>query len=178
VIVNGPPGSGKSTLAASLAAAMALPLLSKDAVKETLLDQLGYADRAASRRIGAAAGEVLWTVLGACPDGAVLDTWLAPTARDVVRAGLERAGVRRLVEVWCDCPADETRRRYAARERHPGHFDAELLDSFDDVLATAEPLALGRVLRVPTDRPVDVQAVVDGVRSLLGSRLPTGPTSA
>ena len=45
VIVNGPPGSGKSTLAGPLAEALSLPLLAKDAVKETLLDQLGFADR-------------------------------------------------------------------------------------------------------------------------------------
>jgi hypothetical protein len=72
VIVNGPPG--KSTLAGPLAEALALPLLAKDAVKETLLDQLGIDDRAASRRIGAAAGEVLWTVLAGCPQGAVLES--------------------------------------------------------------------------------------------------------
>ena len=64
VIVNGPPGSGKSTLARSLSLTMGLPLFSKDDVKETLLDELGYADRAESRRIGAASGEVVWTLLG------------------------------------------------------------------------------------------------------------------
>lgn len=46
VIVNGPPGSGKSTLAGPLAERLGVPLLAKDAVKETLLDTLGYADRA------------------------------------------------------------------------------------------------------------------------------------
>jgi predicted kinase len=168
VVVNGPPGSGKTTLAAPLAAALGLPLLAKDAVKETLLDELGYADRAASRRIGAASGEVLWTVLGGCPDGAVVESWLAPSLRAVVRAGLERAGIERVVEVWCACPPEVARRRYAARARHPGHFDAELLDDLDEVLAGAEPLGLGPVLEVPTDRPVDVAAVADAVRLLRG----------
>lgn len=169
VVVNGPPGSGKTTLAAPLAAALGLPLLAKDAVKETLLDELGYADRAASRRIGAASGEVLWTVLGGCPDGAVVESWLAPSLRDVVRAGLSRAGVDRVVEVWCSCPPAEARRRYAARERHPGHHDAELLADLDAVLAGAEPLGLGPVLEVPTDRHVDVASVAATVRVLLGT---------
>jgi predicted kinase len=169
VVVNGPPGSGKSTLAAGLAEQLGLPLLAKDAVKETLLDELGYADRDASRRIGAAAGEVLWTVLAACPEGAVVESWLAPSLRDVVSAGLARAGVVRAVEVWCACPAEEMRRRYAARERHPGHYDADLLDTLDDVLTGAEPLALGPVLRVPTDRPVDVDVVTASVRALIGA---------
>ncbi len=175
VVVNGPPGSGKSTLAPALAEELGLPLLAKDAVKETLLDELGYADRDASRRIGAAAGEVLWTVLATCPDGAVVESWLAPSLRDVVSAGLDRAGVVRAVEVWCACPPEEARRRYAARERHPGHFDAALLDDLDEVLAGAEPLALGPVLRVPTDRPVDIAAVAATVRILLGTTTPGEP---
>jgi adenylate kinase family enzyme len=50
-LVNSPPGAGKSALALPLAEALDLPLLSKDAVKETLLDRLEYVDRADSRLI-------------------------------------------------------------------------------------------------------------------------------
>ncbi|HET7901554.1 MAG TPA: AAA family ATPase, partial [Candidatus Nanopelagicales bacterium] len=167
VIVNGPPGSGKSTLAGPLAERLGVPLLAKDAVKETLLDELGYADRAASRAIGAASGEVLWTVLAGCPRGAVVESWLAPSIRDIVRSGLDRAAIDLVVEVWCDCPPDEASRRYAERERHPGHFDAALLPDLPDVLRTAAPLALGAVLRVPTHRPVDVEALTVRVVDLL-----------
>ena len=69
IIVNGPPGSGKTTLAVPLAAALSLPPLAKDSVKETLLDNLSFANREDSRRRGAAAGEVLWTLLAGCPRG-------------------------------------------------------------------------------------------------------------
>ena len=41
VLVAGWPGSGKSTLAAALAAELGLPLLSKDEIKEALMDGLG-----------------------------------------------------------------------------------------------------------------------------------------
>lgn len=172
VIVNGPPGSGKSTLAGPLAERLGVPLLAKDAVKETLLDALGYADRAESRRIGAASGEILWTLLRSCPSGAVVESWLAPSLRDVVRAGLARAEIEpdRVVEVWCDCPPDESLRRYAARQRHPGHFDAALLDDLPDVIATAEPLAVGTVLRVTTDEPVDLDALVAELRAMTALR--------
>jgi predicted kinase len=172
VIVNGPPGSGKSTLAGPLARRLSLPLLAKDAVKETLLDQLGFADRAESRRIGAASGEVLWTVLSGCPDGAVLESWLGPHLREVVTEGLARAAVDRFVEVWCRCPPDVARRRYAARVRHPGHYDELLLPELDRVLATAEPLALGPVVEVATDRPVDLDGLVHRLQGQLtaGSR--------
>ncbi|MFN8145851.1 MAG: AAA family ATPase [Candidatus Nanopelagicales bacterium] len=168
VIVNGPPGSGKSTLAGPLARELGVPLLAKDAVKETLLDTLGYADRAESRRIGAASGEVLWTLLAGCPDGGVVESWLAPSLRDVVRAGLDRADVERVVEVWCDCAPETALQRYAARQRHPGHFDDVLLPELPDVIATAEPLALGPVVQVRTEDPVDVATVVQLVRAALG----------
>lgn len=180
VIVNGPPASGKSTLARPLADALGLPLIAKDAVKETLLDALGYGDREASRRIGAAAGEVCWTVLGSCPDGAVVESWLAPHSRDVVSAGLARAAVDRLVEVWCSCPPEEVRRRYEQRAhlRHPGHFDVDNLSGFDQVLTTAAPLTLGPVIEVRTDRLVELDRVVLAIRSALSAPVSeTGPVA-
>jgi len=167
VIVNGPPGSGKTTLATALAAELEFALLSKDAIKETLLDELGYADRAASRRIGAASGETIWRLAGDSPVPVIVESWLAPSIRDVVRAGLDRARIEQVVEVWCSCPPDVARARYAGRARHPGHFDTELLPELDDVLATAEPLALGPVIVADTSQPVDAAALAAAVRAAL-----------
>ena len=168
VIVNGPPGSGKSTTAHRLAAVLRLPVFSKDAVKETLLDELGYASREDSRAIGAASGEVVWTLLRDCPAPAIVESWLAPHTRDIVRSGLRRAAVERVIEVWCSCPLDENRRRYAERERHPGHYDAALLPELDEVLRTAEPLGLGEVLRVETDRDLDAVGLARSVLAAAG----------
>jgi predicted kinase len=162
IIVNGPPGSGKSTLAVPLATALDLPLLAKDAVKETLLDNLSFANRDDSRRLGAAAGEVLWTVLAGCPRGAVIESWLAPHTRDLVTAGLTRAGVDQIVEIWCQCRPEEARRRYEGRipDRHPGHFDESLVPDIDQVINTAGPLRLGPVIEVSTDHPVDLNQLL------------------
>jgi hypothetical protein len=70
-----------------------------------------------------------------------------------------------VIEVWCECPWQEAARRYAGRDRHPGHFDAELLEDLGEVLATAEPLGLGEVIAVETDRPVDIERIADLVRT-------------
>jgi predicted kinase len=51
IVVTGLPGAGKSTLADELARRYRLPLLAKDFIKESLLDVLGAADAAASRRL-------------------------------------------------------------------------------------------------------------------------------
>jgi predicted kinase len=167
VLVHGPPGAGKSTLARQLAPALGLPLLAKDVVKETLLDALGHRSREESRALGAAAGEVVWTVLAGCPDGAVVDTWLAPTMRDVARRGLARGGTQRFVEVWCRCRAEVVLQRYAQRDRHPGHYDEALLPTLPRVVAAARPLQLGQVVEVDTEGRVDVGAVVAQIRAAL-----------
>jgi predicted kinase len=64
VYVSGAPGSGKTTLAVPLAAEPGYALLGQDRIKETLHDALGAPepDRAWSRRLGAAAIELLWAL--------------------------------------------------------------------------------------------------------------------
>jgi predicted kinase len=119
VLVTGPPASGKTTLAGPLAAALGLPLIGKDLIKEALFDALGTGDRAWSRRLGRASYEVLYAVAGVLP-AAVLDANLGPEAVPRLQA-LDA----HLIEVFCRCPADEVERRFASRAptRHPGHVD-------------------------------------------------------
>ena len=74
---------------------------------------------------------------------AIVESSLAPSTRDIVRVGLRRASIETVVEVWCQCPPEEATRRYVSRDRHPGPFDATLLEELDQVLVGAEPLGLG-----------------------------------
>lgn len=62
VIVNGPPGRGSPRWLLSWLS-LGVPMLSRDTVEEFLLDHFAFADRDASRWIGAASGELLWTLL-------------------------------------------------------------------------------------------------------------------
>ena len=82
----GPPGSGKSTIAALLAVELGLPLLAKDAVKEALIEALGWpATVEESRLLGRAAVLAVFTVARTSP-GAVLDSTFYEYTRPLVEA--------------------------------------------------------------------------------------------
>lgn len=152
VLVAGWPGSGKTTLATALAAELGLPLLSKDEIKEALMDGLGPPETVAqSRRLGRAAVLAMLRVAAHCP-GAVLDsTWFGYTLP------LARRLPGRLIEVHCSVPRDVARARYRARTagRHAGHLDAKRADA-ELWGEPVRPLGLGPAVTVDTSGPVDL----------------------
>ncbi|GAB3020933.1 hypothetical protein GCM10011376_22580 [Nocardioides flavus (ex Wang et al. 2016)] len=161
VLVGGWPGSGKTTLSAALALELGVPHLSKDTVKEALMDALGSPGEVeASRELGRAA---VFATLGAARGcrGAVVDSTWYPYAEPLVR---ELPGP--VVEVRCRVPLMVARQRYARRVRDPRHLDSARTESelWGEEVA---PLGLGPLLEVDTGREVDVARVAASVRSLL-----------
>ena len=154
VVLNGPPGSGKTTIARPLAAALGLPLLAKDDIKEALADVLMPATVDESRRLGTAAVLILLRV-ARDSQGAVLE---GPFNR---RLAVDEIGALdgRVVEVFCRCARDVALGRYRARQgtRHPCHHDELRTDDelwHDDY---SQPIAAGwPVIDLDTTRPVDV----------------------
>jgi predicted kinase len=62
LLVTGLPATGKTTVARALAYALAVPMLAKDGIKEPLLELLGAADMAASRRLSDASFAALFSL--------------------------------------------------------------------------------------------------------------------
>ena len=155
LLVNGLPATGKTTLARRLATDLRLPLLAKDAIKETLFDTLGWSDRAWSRRLGAATIALLFGALEEqlrAGQPCVVECNFVPD-RDTVR-------FRALAQTWrftpfqilCVCDGPTLYARYCARarstDRHPGHVETLDLNEHRELLLRGriEPLPIGGAL--------------------------------
>ncbi|MEC3917130.1 AAA family ATPase [Nocardia sp. CDC160] len=165
VLVNGLPGAGKTTLGVGLSRALGAWFLSKDAVKEGLADCIENASEVAE--LGGIAMDAVWALAGQAAGDVVVDSWwFKPRDLGFARAGIEKAGARRVVEVWCEIPADIARARYVARERPLIYRDQQrLAENWDEWAARAEPLGVGPVLSVDTTREVDHGALAARVRA-------------
>jgi predicted kinase len=127
-IILGSPAVGKTTLARRLAAELGMPYLCKDDVKESLFDVLGTGDREWSRRLSRASFAALIRVAEAqmaAGLSCVLDGNFTEEQTGGLKAALARRSGR-AIQIRCLADPDELRRRFAGRQRHPGHLDAVL----------------------------------------------------
>lgn len=164
VIVSGPPASGKSTLAPMVAAALGLPLIAKDTIKDAIMSVLGAPDVETSRRLGRASVAAMLAVARESPVGAVIESNFY---RSVAGAELDQLPGA-VIELFCRCTPDVAWERYRHRagSRHAGHFDHQRTrdELWNDEVA--EPVAgPWPLLEVDTNSPVDVASIVEFVRS-------------
>lgn len=173
LLVSGPPGSGKTTLARPLAERLGFALLTKDDIKETLFTTLDGApgDLEFSRRIGAAAMELLWALAPHCPQVLLEANFRTHSEHERGKITALIAQGAQIVEICCRIPREVASRRFAERAQqerhHPAHMLAEMLP--ERMAEYEQPFGLSPLIEVDTLNPVDIEALAGRVESLLVS---------
>jgi predicted kinase len=158
VIVSGPPAAGKTTVTHELAQRLGLPLLSRDAIKESVMEVIEPRTVEETDQLSQASEHVLVRVASSLLDageGAILESpFHVNRAPRELQPLVERS---RAVTVHCQAPkqvlVERYRERAARGERDPGHMDLERARQLPEKLEEGEfePPALGTpVLRVDT----------------------------
>jgi chloramphenicol 3-O-phosphotransferase len=169
IIISGLPASGKSTVARAVAHELALPVLDKDALLESLFERLGIGDARWRRRLSRAADQD-FRDQAEQSKGAVLASWwkhpLSPDDSGTPTEWLASLpGL--LVEVHCNCSPAIAARRFVMRKRHPGHLDdrwsyVDLLASFSQQTLLG-PLRIGCVVDVQTENEFELGALMSDI---------------
>lgn len=167
IVISGAPGSGKTTLAAELGARLDYAVISRDALKEVLLDAMPAANRQESMRLGSASWNMMYAVLDALigrVPGLIVESNFSSGRSEAEL--LPRIVQCQTVIVHCTTSVDIIDARIKAREgdmtRHRGHFDQDALPEVRAAIADGRflPMQLpGTTFVVDTsagyDPPVD-----------------------
>lgn len=147
----------------------------KDAIKETLFDNLGWQDKARLQKLGAASSEVLWLFAEAnlaASRPVIFESNFAPKLTVPRIPDLRSRYELELIQIQCnarpDILEDRIGQRIASGERHPGHVD----DGSESKASRHQYVSEigGPVLHLNTSdlERLNYQAVIDEVKSLIG----------
>lgn len=156
IVVTGLPASGKTTVGKKVAQALAIPLIDKDDYLEALYEERGIGDTAWRQALSRESDQLFQQASVAKKAAVLVSHWRPPnletqsgTPTDWLSQSFDQ-----IVELFCECPAEEAARRFANRKRHAGHLDH--LKSFDQLLDWMRvyeqqlPLCLGKMVRFDT----------------------------
>jgi predicted kinase len=183
IFMHGGPATGKTSIGERLAEELGIPYFSKDGVKEPIFDHVGLPTAwetdgpLAGKKMDDAAKTILCYLIEAqlsAHQACVIDSTFQSTELPTLLAIFERHPCVP-IQVHCRADADliedRYRRRAATGERHPGHLDQFLADSFDkaELERVYQPLAIGgHVLDADTTdfSDADFEKLLESVKRL------------
>lgn len=164
IIVNGLPASGKSTLAKRLGADLTLPVVSRDAIFQTLKNALEFPSDADPSWPGAASFKLLYAFVGtllAARQSLIIEQFFGrPELRAAELLELQRAHDFEPVQILCQAEGSALVERYLSciktNESYRGLQGAEGIEQYRARMLQGElpPLGLdGPLIEVDTTGP-------------------------
>ena len=179
IIATGRPAAGKSTLANRLAEELKIPIISKDGIREVLLNRLGIQDRAWAQTLGNAGIDLMFyfarAELGA-GRSIILDNAFNPTISAPLFRELIAAYNADCLQIVCDAESEILFQRFKSRvesgSRHPGHREEMAYDQLRESLSREESYTLdvdGEIIEVDTTdfEKIDFDGILDRTRKFL-----------
>jgi predicted kinase len=179
IIVSGPPCTGKTYLAKSLSKTLGITSIHKDDIKEMLFDDLGWSDRAWSRKLGGASFDLLYYFLERfmVSDQPVIVEGNFPADTHSKRIlELLTTHTYSCIQILCHADGQIVLERFRQRahsgERHPGHVDRSNEEEFKTelLIGSYAPLKVpGKVVPVDTSDfdKVNYQQLFSDIKKLV-----------
>lgn len=145
IIICGLPCTGKTTLGEKLAQELSLPFISRDSLKESLFDSLGWSDREWSKKLGVASYNLLYYFIDSLVSKnislIVESNFLAAYDTNRYR-NIQNRYTLKIAQIHCHTKGEVLIERFKQRsesgERHPGHVDHLNYEEFQSTLLKGE----------------------------------------
>jgi len=182
IIVTGQPASGKSTLATWLSQQLALPVISKDGIKEVMFAEMGWQDREWSKLLGRASVEIMYHLahtLLAAGSSLILENAFHPELASAKLQTIIHQHQARAIQIICQAPSEvlfhRFRQRAEAGQRHDGHVDLLSLDELRANLQQQRPVHLQiESAVIPVDSTdfaaLDYETILAQVQALMNDK--------
>ena len=145
LIISGLPCTGKTTLGREFASKLNLPFISKDDIKESLFDSLGYEDREWSKKLDIATYSILYYYIEAqlkAGRSFIVESNFHPQFDTQAFKKLQKNYSIKSILIQCECEGQVLFERFVMRsnsgERHIGHRDHLNVDEFKEKLLSGK----------------------------------------
>jgi len=138
ILISGFSCTGKTTLAKKISQRYLLPLMSRDDIKESLYDSLGYSDREWSKKLGTASYDLLYLFIErllANKQSLIAESNFKSGTDTTKLLNLKNKYQFHLIQIHCYTSVAIALARFKDRsrsgERHPGHVDDSIYEEME-----------------------------------------------
>lgn len=145
IIICGLPCTGKTTLGKKLAQDLSLLFISRDSIKESLFDSLGWSDRNWSQKLGVASYNLLYYFIDSLVSkniSLIVESNFLATYDTQKYRNIQNRYNLKIAQIHCHTKGEVLVERFKQRsesgERHPGHVDHLNYEEFKNTLLKGE----------------------------------------